>query len=570
MANNLGAQAARLLEATELEHGTYRNHFHCAPAAAVVVPRLQRKPTAPGLQTALVVGLAGEPLTTDREHRVKIQFPWQRGEQPLAGGLGHDPGSPDAQGNAPGNEASGTWVRVASPAAGANWGAQFTPRIGTEVAVQFIEGDIDRPLVIGSLYNGQDLPPFAAGIDSGVNHPGVISGLHSHSLDGAGFNQWVVDDATGQLRMRLLCSYSMAEVGLGHLIQQSSSSAQRGAWRGSGFELACQAWSSLRAAKGLLLSSTARAGSYGSAQSTQMDADEATAKLKAARELGSQLAVAARHGQAHGLSSHDASQALHKMADTIDPQQRGRHEGTVGGQSAQQQDDARAFTDPVHAFADPVIVVDSAAAAIFATEAQIASSAGRDASFTAHGDVQLTAAHTYASVSGKTTSLYAHEGGIQAFAANGPVSLRAHTDTLQILADQEVTIVSVDDEIHIDAPKRIELFDGHSSIVLEGGDITFTLPGLYSAPMSTHEFMAAGSGSPDLTALPQGLVKQPPLSMDLSLHDEWLQPVADAPYVVVFEDGSRRAGTGRLCHSCCQVGPCHQSNSRPPQQISLP
>ncbi|HSW04149.1 type VI secretion system Vgr family protein, partial [Aquabacterium sp.] len=179
--NNLGAQAARLLEATALEHGTYRNHFHCAPAAAVVVPRFVRKPTATGLQTALVVGVAGEPLSTDREHRVKIQFPWQRGVAPLSGGLGHDERSPDAQGNAPRNEASGTWVRVAGPAAGANWGAVFTPRIGTEVAVEFIEGDIDRPLIIGALYNGQDLPPWSAGVDSGVNHPGVISGLHSHA-----------------------------------------------------------------------------------------------------------------------------------------------------------------------------------------------------------------------------------------------------------------------------------------------------------------------------------------------------------------------------------------------------
>jgi len=114
--NNLGAQAAQLLEATTLEHGTYRNRFQCAPAAAAVVPRLQRKPTAPGLQTALVVGLAGEPLHTERDLRVKVQFPWQRGRQPLAGGLAHDEHSPDAQGQAPGDERSGTWVRVAMPA----------------------------------------------------------------------------------------------------------------------------------------------------------------------------------------------------------------------------------------------------------------------------------------------------------------------------------------------------------------------------------------------------------------------------------------------------------------------
>ena len=286
--NNLGMQAARLLGLSELEQGTYVNHFHCAPAAAPVLPRFIRKPTAAGMQTALVVGLEGEPLTTEREHRVKVQFAWQRGERPNPGGLAHDASADHAvpnPGNAPGNQQSGTWVRVALPAAGANWGAAFVPRIGTEVAIDFIEGDIDRPVIVGQLYNGQDTPPFAAGVDSGVNHPGVISGVHTHGLDqgsgggggGGGFNQWVIDDASGQLRMRLLAGYTAAEVGLGHLIQQSAGSAQRGAWRGSGFEAATQGWASVRAARGLLISTTARAGSYGSAQSTQMDASEALA-----------------------------------------------------------------------------------------------------------------------------------------------------------------------------------------------------------------------------------------------------------------------------------------------------
>ncbi|NRF69454.1 type VI secretion system tip protein VgrG [Aquincola sp. S2] len=535
MANNFGAQAAKLLGLSALERGTYRNHFHAAPAAAVIVPRFVRKPTAPGLQTALVVGVPGEPLSTEREHRVKIQFGWQRGEQPLAGGLAHDATSPDTEGNAPGNQTSGTWVRVASPAAGANWGAIFTPRIGTEVAVQFVEGDIDRPLIVGSLYNGQDLPPYSAGVDSGVNHPGVLSGLHSHALDGAGYNQWVIDDATGQLRMRLLCSYTLAEVGLGHLIQQSAGSAQRGSWRGAGFELATQAWISLRAAKGLLISTSARGGSYGSARSTQMDADEATAKLKAARELGQSLTAAARHAQAHGLSTHDGGQAMQRTTDAIDPQQRGKHEGAVGGQAAQQADAARTLSDPVHAFADPLAVLDSAAGTAFTSEAQIATMSGQNLSVTAHGDVQQTAAHTYASVSGRTTSLYAHEGGIKAFAANGPVSIRAHTDAMQLLADQELTVISVNDQIHIDAKNRIELRDGESSIVLEGGDITFTMPGLFSAPMSTHEFMAPGQGTPDLPNLPSP--EKAEHWVELNYRDVAAVPMAGADYTLRFASG---------------------------------
>lgn len=538
--NNLGAQAAKLLGLSELERGSYLNHFHCVPAAAAVVPRFVRKPTAEGLQTALVVGVQGAPsstrdaasITTDRDHRVKVQFAWQRGERPNPGGLAHPgavgaAGGPEAAtqpsgfgsqagtriaregglcaGNAPGNEQSGTWVRVALPAAGANWGAVFIPRVGTEVAIDFIEGDIDRPVIAGPLYNGQDTPPFSAGIDSGINHPGVISGLHSHALDGSqgagGFNQWVIDDAAGQLRMRLLCSYSAAEVGLGHLIAQSAHSAQRGSWRGSGFEAATQGWASLRGARGLLMSTTARSGTYASAQSTQMDVAEALGQLKSAHELGRRLSDAAEQGTAHPLSSHRAREAIDKLLAQIDPARDGRYEASVNGQEARKAE-GRSLTEPVECFAAPLIVLDTPSAAIFASEAGITAFSGQDSSVVCQGDLHQTAAHTWAGVSGKTTSWYVHEGGIKACAANGPVSLRAHTDALQLLADQDITVISVNAEIRIQAKTKIELVGGQSALTLEGANIEFRTPGRFQAKGSAHAFLGGGSAAAQLVRLP--------------------------------------------------------------------
>ena len=127
-----------------------------------------------------------------------------------------------ALGNAPGNEQSGTWVRVAESLSGPNWGSLFTPRIGTEVLVDFIDGDIDQPIVVACLYNGCDTPPFSAGVDSGVNHAGVISGHHSHGLDDASqYNQWVVDDTRAQCRMRLASSSASSQLNLGYLNHQT-------------------------------------------------------------------------------------------------------------------------------------------------------------------------------------------------------------------------------------------------------------------------------------------------------------------------------------------------------------
>ncbi|MBC7954747.1 MAG: type VI secretion system tip protein VgrG, partial [Cytophagales bacterium] len=103
------------------------------------------RPQVAGAQTAIVVGLS-EPVHTDRDNRVKIQFHWQRGAN-SAHRLSHLAGS-----NAPGDDSTGTWVRVSQAWAGANWGGHHTPRLGQEVLVSFIEGDIDRPVVIGSVY----------------------------------------------------------------------------------------------------------------------------------------------------------------------------------------------------------------------------------------------------------------------------------------------------------------------------------------------------------------------------------------------------------------------------------
>lgn len=537
--NNLGAQAANLLGLTELEQGTYVNHFHAVPAAAPVLPHFVRKPTAPGASTALVVGLNGEPITTDREHRVKVQFHWQRGGQPNAGGLAHA-SSADGTGNAPGNEQSGTWVRVALPAAGANWGASFTPRVGSEVAIGFVEGDIDRPLITGQLYNGVDTPPFSAGIDSGVNHPGVISGVHTQRLDQGGYNQWILDDASGQLRMRLLADYSVAELGLGYLIQQSGSSAQRGRWRGTGFEANTQGWVAVHAAKGLLISSSARAGTYGSAESTQMDAAEAIAHLKSASELGLALSDAAKSAGAQSLTAVADGKSLSKLIDSLDPTKDGKHTADVGGQSVMKANGRDAGSDPVEAFAIPVVVLDTPSAFAMATEAGIAAFAGEDLSMFAQGDVHHTAAKTWAAVSGKTSSWFTHVGGVKAFAANGPVSLRAHADALQIWADKEVTVISVNDEITVSASTKIEFIAGQSSMTLDGANIEFKTPGAFTVKGAMKAFLGGASGSAPPVKLPQGDIAPTTIELERLYHDDG--PVAGADYTLTFADGSTRSG----------------------------
>lgn len=538
--NNLDARAER--RSRQAEGGTYRQQATLQPADVPVLPAFQRRPTAPGLQTALVVGLQSESLTTERDLRVKLQFPWQRGQQPLTGGLPHDAGSPDTQGNAPGNEASGTWVRVAQRAAGANWGAVWVPRIGTEVLVDFVEGDVDRPLIVGQLHNGIDRPPFAAGVDSGVNHPGLISGIHSPTLDGAGYNEWTIDDAPGQLRMRLQTSYANTELGLGHLIQQQAAQAERGATRSAGFELTTQGWGSVRAGQGMLVTTSARNGTYGGAESTQMDAAEAVGTLKAAHDLAQRLSEAAKAMKAQALKPHD--QSVPQAISQLDPSQQGAYPGPVNGQEAKKADDSRNLTDPVERPATPSVTLDSPSAIAMVSDASIASFSGQDHAATAQGDWHEAAGHTASIVTGQTASWYAHSGGLQAKAANGPMSLRAHTDRLEILADSHVQVASVNGEITIQAKSRIELTGGDSQVVLDGENITFITPGSFTVKAASHAWEGAASDPAALPLLPVGVCGEiESYSEQFRLVDENGNALAFRKYQLLGSNGQVWSGT---------------------------
>lgn len=120
----------------------YVNSFEAFPSSATYrPPRRTPKPVIPGTQTAIVVGKQGEEIWTDKYGRVKVQFHWdQVGES---------------------DENSSCWIRVAHGWAGKSWGQIFLPRIGQEVVVSFVDGDPDRPLITGSVYNAEQTVPYA-------------------------------------------------------------------------------------------------------------------------------------------------------------------------------------------------------------------------------------------------------------------------------------------------------------------------------------------------------------------------------------------------------------------------
>jgi type VI secretion system secreted protein VgrG len=520
-----------------VENGTYRNSFACVRDVVAIVPRETAEPhpcTALGPQTALVVGLPDAVSTTTRDHQVKIQFAWQRGPSANPGGLSHNT---DEDGNAPGDDTCGTWVRVAEALAGPNWGTQFTPRIGTEVLVDFIEGDVDRPVIVAQLYTGSDLPPFAAGVDSGANHAGVLSGIHSHNFDGNGYNQWQLDDTRGQVRTRLATSFAATQLNLGYLVQQSPYSADRGSYRGSGFELRTDAWGVLRGGEGVLLSTSARNSQGSGVASTQMDVAEAASRFKGAEALSKTLGNAAAQQQA--LFSTDAAQAQADFIAQIDPKAKGKYADAVNGQQAIK---AKAGTreldaaQPVEKFGSSIVLMDSAASINWATPASTVIYAGQQLHWSTESDLHMAAAYTVSSVAGNAANFFTHSGGIQAIAGNGPVSLQAHTGQLEILADGAITVISVNDSIEIKAKEKIVLQAGQSSVTLEGGNITFACPGKFTVKGGMHLLDKGASKAAELPHLPDG-ASEIRNFIALNYRDPDGDPMAGVGYKIKFEGG---------------------------------
>jgi type VI secretion system secreted protein VgrG len=151
----------------------YRNSFECVPADASYRPaRPPMTSFRQVLETAIVTGPVGEEIYVDALGRIKVQFHW------------------DLDGKR--NENSSCWIRPSQPWAGAAYGFQFLPRIGTEVLVSFLRGDTDRPVILGCLYNGIAPPPYALPTEK------TRSGIRTRSSPGPdGYNEIAFEDRRG-------------------------------------------------------------------------------------------------------------------------------------------------------------------------------------------------------------------------------------------------------------------------------------------------------------------------------------------------------------------------------------
>ncbi len=503
--------------------------------------RRNPRPIAPGYQTAVVVaggGQDGGELHADSLGRIKVRFHFQRGE-----------GTQDS-----------AWLRVLQRYAGPGVGSQFLPRIGQEVMVGFLEGDIDRPVVLGALFNGRgeagiaptpagqggqadtslfaqaaDASPSAQANLAGGHAPvwhaagegdaahrnaGALWGLQSREWGGSGHSRLVFDDSDAQLRAQLATTQQTTQLSLGHLLHQADN--YRGSFRGSGFELRSDAWGALRGEAGLWLTAYPHGETAPAGQAVQPGA-----LMEQLRQLGETFAEASRIHvtvqpaaqvgvQGPSRSTLDGGQApLTVLAASVRTTVAGKAFDTAKGDAparkgAAGQGQVPHSGDPLLGLAAPAGVLQVAGQGIaWTTGETLVLGSGADSDAVVMGSARW---HGRQAIGVLATAREGGDGGAEALSlvsGMATLELTAQADQLHIKAQQALQVASASAAVEVAGGKAVHLaVSGGASITLSGGNMVFNAPGNITVHAGRKSFVPGGRGNYPLPTFPASVCKE--------------------------------------------------------------
>lgn len=372
------------------------------------------------LQTAIVVTDRNEEIVTDDGNRVRVRTSNSRNDR---------------------NTKSTSWIRAAMPDAGARRGGYFPLRKDDQVLLGFVNGDCDRPVIISRLHGGATMPVW--------HTHGLLSGFRSREYGGDGFNQFVMDDSSGQNRVHLYSSSYSSHLHLGYLIEQSDNT--RGTFLGNGFDLKSGAYGAVRAEQGLYVSTQP-------ATAQPLNVTAATEPLAGAEAVFEAASRASETNRAESL--HDGQAALKSFTDAT---QRTIAGATGGGRTA------GGGTGNANGFAKPVMLLSSPEGIAASTQQSVHVTANQHANVVAGRNINLAAGKALlASVLDKI-SLFAQNLGIKIFAAKGPVDIQAQSGAVSLVGLQDVKIESADGRLILTAAEEVWIGAGGSYIRIKGG-----------------------------------------------------------------------------------------------------
>lgn len=372
------------------------------------------------LQTAIVVTDSDEEIHTDDGNRVRVRTSNSRKDR---------------------NTKSTSWIRAAMPDAGSKRGGYFPLRKDDQVLLGFVNGDCDRPVIISRLHGGVTMPVW--------HTHGLLSGFRSREYGGDGFNQLVMDDATGQNRVHLYSSSYSSHLHLGYLIEQSDNT--RGSFLGNGFDLKSGAYGAVRAEQGLYVSTQP-------ATAQPLNVTAATDPLAGAEAVLETVSKASETNRAESLQ--DGQAALKSFTDAT--------QRTVAG-SASGGRTAGGGTGNANGFAKLVMLLSSPEGIAASTQQSVHVTANQHANVVAGKNVNLAAGKALLVSVLDKISLFAQNLGIKIFAAKGSVDIQAQSGSASLVGLQDVKIESADGRLILTAAKEVWIGAGGSYISIKGG-----------------------------------------------------------------------------------------------------
>ena len=458
---------------------------------------LEHRPAAHP-QRARVVGLEGESIHVDQWGRIKVRFLFTRTDD-----HSHDGGAGSND-----NDTDSAWVDVLTPWAGAGYGARFLPRVGEIVVIDFFDGNIDRPFVVGRIHEAERYPTQ---FDQKGQLPDTkkLSGIRSEEVDGKGFNQLRFDDTTGQISAQLQSSHAASQLNLGNLSHPKDKAESDG--RGEGFELRTDQWGAVRAGSGLLVSTHKQ----DQAQGVHLDANEAKQQIEGGLNNAKALSEVAKNQQTDPLEN------LENLKSFIE--------------KLEQQDNAKAKT-----FKEAIMLLASPNSIALSSNEDIHLSADGQLNQTAGDSINLSTQKNLIAHAQNKISLFAAQEGARLYAGKGKVEIQAQGDGADLIARKAVQIISAEDKIEATAAKEIVLTAGGSQVKITGSGIFMTTGGKFEVKAGQHLFMGGGSANSSLPQLPEA---DNPFVLQYLVKNKENQVMSGKPYIFLDDEGNIHRGT---------------------------
>lgn len=479
----------------------YRNTFKAQRKAIPWKPGRQFNSTRTQVlapQTATVVGPEENgAVNVDEYGRIQVQFHWDRGQT------------------------MSCRVRVATNWAGGENGLLSHPRVGSEVVIQFLDGNPDHPIITGGIFNQRYMPPWK------LPEQHVLTGLRSRELTPSGgnnpggrSNHVILDDTHDDIQVQVKSDHLCSQLSLGDIRRIEDTAGRKDA-RGQGAELHTEGHAVLRAGKGMLVTTELRQNARGHIT----DMPETIERLTQGEQLHDSLSKVAQEAQAHQSGDQD------EVVKSLQAQ----NTDIKGSGGNPEQGEFPEFQAPHLTFASPAGIQTT-------TEGSTHIASAQHTALSSGGHTSISSGKSLLAAVKDAIRLFAYKTGMKLVAATANIDITALKDSINLLAKLNITHTA--NRIEITAKQEVVINGGGSYTKWTGSGISHGTSGPWQVKAAS--FSHSGPASMGTPSLPQA-IQLPKGNLEL-FHEyvlssgERIQGVKQGQFSVVDSEGASHGG----------------------------